>query len=102
MPDSDQKAEGAPAPLPTRRDPQAGRRPEHVAVGMFMFGARLGVQAGRVAILPWRAPMKSCLISGAWSCAVDPASAASTGTSRQPITSCPSAATVSASSCSSS
>ena len=55
MPDSDQKAEGAPAPLPTRRDPQAGRRPEHVAVGMFMFGARLGVQAGRVAILPWRA-----------------------------------------------
>ena len=55
MPDSDQKAEGTSAPLPTRRDPQAGRRPEDVAVGVFMFGARLGVQAGRVAILPLRA-----------------------------------------------
>jgi len=55
MPDSEQKAEGTSAPLPTRRDPRAGRRPEDVAVGVFMFGARLGVQAGRVAIVPLRA-----------------------------------------------
>jgi uncharacterized RDD family membrane protein YckC len=55
MPESDQKTDEAKAPLPARRDPRAARRPEHVAVGMFMFGARLGVQAGRVAILPLRA-----------------------------------------------
>jgi uncharacterized RDD family membrane protein YckC len=55
MPESGQKAEEPRSALPTRRDPQAGRRPEDVAVGMFMFGARLGVQAGRVAILPLRA-----------------------------------------------
>ncbi len=45
---------GAPAPLPTRRDPQAGRRPEDIAVGAVVFGARIGVRAGRVAILPLR------------------------------------------------
>jgi uncharacterized RDD family membrane protein YckC len=40
--------------LPTRRDPDAGRRPEDVAVGLVVFGARLGVRAGRVAIFPLR------------------------------------------------
>jgi uncharacterized RDD family membrane protein YckC len=50
----DEETTGAPAPLPTRRDPQAGRRPEDIAVGAVVFGARLGVRAGRVAIFPLR------------------------------------------------
>jgi uncharacterized RDD family membrane protein YckC len=45
----------SPSPsLPTRRDPRAGRRPEEVAAGLAVFGARLGMRAGRVAILPFR------------------------------------------------
>jgi uncharacterized RDD family membrane protein YckC len=51
---NEEKAGGSPSSLPTRRDPQTGRRPEDIAVGAAVFGARLGVRAGRVAILPLR------------------------------------------------
>jgi uncharacterized RDD family membrane protein YckC len=54
MPGNEEKTEGPVAALPTRRDPTAGRRPEDVAVGVVVFGTRLGVRAGRVAILPLR------------------------------------------------
>jgi uncharacterized RDD family membrane protein YckC len=54
MTGNEEKTDGAPSSLPTRRDPNAGRRPEDVAVGVVMFGTRLGVRAGRVAILPLR------------------------------------------------
>ena len=54
MTGNEEKAGGSPSSLPTRRDPKAGRRPEDVAVGIVVLGARLGAQAGRVAILPLR------------------------------------------------
>ena len=54
MTGNDEKTAGSPSSLPTRRDPQAGRRPEDVAMGVVVFGTRLGVRAGRVAILPLR------------------------------------------------
>lgn len=53
MPGNSEQADTTRA-LPTRRDPAAGRRPEEVAVGLVVFGARLGVRAGRVAIFPLR------------------------------------------------
>jgi uncharacterized RDD family membrane protein YckC len=54
MTGNEENTGGSPSSLPTRRDPKAGRRPEDVAVGIVVFGTRLGVQAGRVAILPLR------------------------------------------------
>ena len=53
MPANDEPS-GGPSALPTRRDPEAGRRPEEVAVGLVVLGARIGLRVGRVAIFPLR------------------------------------------------
>jgi uncharacterized RDD family membrane protein YckC len=54
MTGNEENTGSSPSSLPTRRDPQAGRRPEDVAVGIVVLGSRLGMRAGRVAILPLR------------------------------------------------
>lgn len=53
----DQTGPASPS-LPTRRDPRAGRRPEDIAVGAVVTGARAGIRAGRLAVLPLRVAVR--------------------------------------------
>jgi uncharacterized RDD family membrane protein YckC len=55
---NDERSDPPPSSLPTRRDPRAGRRPEDIAVGAVVNGARVGLRAGRLAVLPLRVAVR--------------------------------------------
>jgi uncharacterized RDD family membrane protein YckC len=58
MPANDDQTSARSSSLPTPRDPRAGRRPEDIAVGAVVTGARAGIRAGRIAILPLRVAVR--------------------------------------------